>query len=668
MGYTEPASMTTADEDQESEAPVLVWLEDGLDPQPLAEPLAHRPHQQQETLPARDYAEVLRLMQQGQWERAVPMLRALQAHYPTATQVTELLQEATFHADLESQWAAKVKGRRGGTLPVRLPMPVLVVLVLGVALVSGWLYYQHGQRGRALLADQAAALHEAQSALAAGQYSVARDLFAQLLTANPADPAARQGQQEAVHQLQIATDYQFALDQMTAGNSQQALLLLTKLQQAAPGYRDVDKRVAELKSTSGTPQLFADAEAAFTHGLWVTAITNYEHLRRLDSGYAADMATTHLATAYFRAGQQIVAVRPIDSSVIKQAQVYFQKATQLQAKDPELKGESQWLDTYLAGERLLAQQRYENAIQTLYPLYQARPTYLGGYVADLLYQAYVTIAERYVTDQDLANALVVYQRAVQLGLDHHNTLAQRITALALLLTPAPTAVATATPVVVAPVVVAPVVAAPIVAAPAPVVEATPTATGYDQYRGWIAFRTSRNGGEALFLMQADGSNVQPAPALVADQVAELYQQQQISSDGSQQLYAQQSAEQGAINLFKAPTGGAAAAGAGQMLTTYNGTEYDPVWSPDNQWIAFVANHTGNDEIWRIDANGGQPRQLTFNDWQWDKHPSFSPDGQQLVFFSNRTGLRQIWRMAADGSNQLNLSNNTFEDWDPVWLR
>lgn len=665
MGYTEPISMMTADDDQESEPPSLAWLDDDLHPHPLTEPLAHQLGQPQDALPTRDYAEVLRLMQQGQWERAVPMLRALQAQHPTVMQVTELLQEATFHADLERQWAAKVKGRQGVTLPVRLPMPVLVVLVLGVALVSGWLYYQYGQRSRALLADQAAALHEAKSALAAGQYSVARDLFEQLLTTNPADPAALQGQQEAVHQLQIATDYQFALDQMAAGNTQQALLLLTKLQQAAPGYRDVDKRVTDLKSTSGTPQLFADAEAAFTHGLWVTAITHYEHLRRLDSSYAADMVTSHLATAYFRAGQQIVAVRPIDSSVIKQAQVYFQKATQLQAKDPELKGESQWLETYLAGERLLTQQRQETAIQTLYPLYQARPTYLGGHVADLLYQAYVTIAERYVTDQDLANALVVYQRAVQLGLDNNQMLTQRIAALTLLLTPEPTESPTMTPM---PVVVEPVVAAPLVAAPAPVVEATPTVTAYDQYRGWIAFRTSRNGGEALFLMQADGSNVQPAPALVADKVAERYQQQQISSDGSQQLYAQQSAEQGTINLFKAPTGGTATAAAGEMLTTYNGTEYDPVWSPDNQWIAFVANHTGNDEIWRMDANGGQLRQLTFNDWQWDKHPSFSPDGQQLVFFSNRTGLRQIWRMAADGSNQINLSNNTFEDWDPVWLR
>lgn len=662
MGYTESITSTTTYKEQETEPPSPLWIEDDLHLQPLVEQPKPPPRAVPDKPSERDYAEVLRFMQQAQWDRAVPMLRALQAQHPTVSQVTELLQEATFRADLESQWADKVKARRGLTLPVHISKPILAVLVLGVILISGWLYYKHGQQTNAVLAKQAVALEQAQNALVAGQYREALDRFEQLLAANPADSAARQGQQEALHQLQIATDYQLALDQIAAGDSQQALRLLTHLQEIAPGYRDVDKRIADLKSTIGAPQLFADAEAAFTHGLWITAITNYEHLRRIDSVYAADMATSHLATAYFRAGQQIMAVRPIDNSVIQQAEVYLQKATQLQAKDPELKSESQWLNTYLAGERLLTQQRYEAAIQTLYPLYQARPTYLGGYIRDLLHRAYVTIAEQYVTDQDLTNALVVYQRAVQLGLDNNNLLTQRITALTLLLTPEPTALPTMTPI---PVVVAPVIAAPV--APAPVVEATPTTTGYDQYRGWIAFRTSRNGGEDLFLMQADGSNVQPASADVANKVAELYQQQQISRDGSQQLYAQQSAEQGTINLFKGPLGGTVA-NAAQMLTSFNGTEYDPVWSPDDQWIAFVANHTGNDEIWRMDANGGQPRQLTFNDWQWDKHPSFSPDGQQLVFFSNRTGLRQIWRMAADGSNQINLSNNTFEDWNPVWLR
>ena len=62
-------------------------------------------------------------------------------------------------------------------------------------------------------------------------------------------------------------------------------------------------------------------------------------------------------------------------------------------------------------------------------------------------------------------------------------------------------------------------------------------------------------------------------------------------------------------------------------------------------------------------------RLTFNDWEWDKHPTWSPDGAKIAFWSNRdTARRQIWVMNADGSGQRNLSNSDYNDWDPVWVR
>ena len=105
-----------------------------------------------------------------------------------------------------------------------------------------------------------------------------------------------------------------------------------------------------------------------------------------------------------------------------------------------------------------------------------------------------------------------------------------------------------------------------------------------------------------------------------------------------------------------------------MLTDRGSMEYDPSWSPTGDTIAFVANYTGNDEIWLLPAGGGEARQLTYNNWEWDKHPTWSPDGKEIAFFSNRTGKRQIWVMGADGSAQHNISNNGYEEWDPVWIR
>ena len=105
-----------------------------------------------------------------------------------------------------------------------------------------------------------------------------------------------------------------------------------------------------------------------------------------------------------------------------------------------------------------------------------------------------------------------------------------------------------------------------------------------------------------------------------------------------------------------------------MLTDFNGDEYDPAWSPQGDRVAFVANHTGNDEIWVVNANGTDAYQLTWNEWEWDKRPSFSPDGSQLVFYSNRSGWRQIWQMESNGGTQRNLSFNAYDDWDPIWLK
>lgn len=102
-----------------------------------------------------------------------------------------------------------------------------------------------------------------------------------------------------------------------------------------------------------------------------------------------------------------------------------------------------------------------------------------------------------------------------------------------------------------------------------------------------------------------------------------------------------------------------------------GIVYDPAWSPTSNQIAFVATETGNDEIWVVNSDGTEIRQLTRNEWEWDKSPSWSPDGKQIVFSSNRTGNQQLWIMNPDGSDQrllLGWDNWTpYNDWAPVWV-
>jgi hypothetical protein len=103
-----------------------------------------------------------------------------------------------------------------------------------------------------------------------------------------------------------------------------------------------------------------------------------------------------------------------------------------------------------------------------------------------------------------------------------------------------------------------------------------------------------------------------------------------------------------------------------------GIVYDPAWSPVSNQIAFVATESQNDEIWVINYDGADARQLTHNTWEWDKSPSWSPDGKQIVFASNRTGNMQLWIMNADGSDQKLLLGwdkwTPYDDWAPVWVK
>jgi Tol biopolymer transport system component len=71
-----------------------------------------------------------------------------------------------------------------------------------------------------------------------------------------------------------------------------------------------------------------------------------------------------------------------------------------------------------------------------------------------------------------------------------------------------------------------------------------------------------------------------------------------------------------------------------------------------------------------DIASGENKRLTENDKAWDKHPSFSPDGSQIVFWSNRESAvrKQIWIVNLNGSGAHNISQNDYNDTDPIWVK
>src|SRR5687767_11781075 len=46
------------------------------------------------------------------------------------------------------------------------------------------------------------------------------------------------------------------------------------------------------------------------------------------------------------------------------------------------------------------------------------------------------------------------------------------------------------------------------------------------------------------------------------------------------------------------------------LTSSDGSETRPCFSPDGQWIAFTAQYDGNPDVYIMPADGGAPKRLT----------------------------------------------------------
>ncbi len=178
----------------------------------------------------------------------------------------------------------------------------------------------------------------------------------------------------------------------------------------------------------------------------------------------------------------------------------------------------------------------------------------------------------------------------------------------------------------------------------------------------IVFRTNRTGSDEVFLIDPATGD---AGKVTRSWVYPLAQQQLAVSPDGTRIAVVKPDNNGVLQIFSRSL----EYGTDTQLTTFSRDSYDPTWSPTGEWIAFVGTNTGNDEIYRVSPDGKTVQQLTFNNFEWDKHPTWSPDGSQILFYSNReTGRRQLWIMKVDGSGQRNFTSDEYEDWDPIWTR
>jgi len=82
-----------------------------------------------------------------------------------------------------------------------------------------------------------------------------------------------------------------------------------------------------------------------------------------------------------------------------------------------------------------------------------------------------------------------------------------------------------------------------------------------------------------------------------------------------------------------------AVGQAVRLTTNEGSESNPHYSDDGQWIAFTGEYDGNTDVYIIHSAGRSPERLTWHPYG-DMVQGWSPDGT-VIFRSNRHGVPSI---------------------------
>jgi Tol biopolymer transport system component len=93
-----------------------------------------------------------------------------------------------------------------------------------------------------------------------------------------------------------------------------------------------------------------------------------------------------------------------------------------------------------------------------------------------------------------------------------------------------------------------------------------------------------------------------------------------------------------------------------QLTSFNGPLVGTKdWSPDSQRLVFAARPEGQADIFTISASGGVPKRLT-TDPSDDIGCSYSRDGRWIYFTSARSGQYEIWKMPAEGGDAVQLTS------------
>ncbi|MSR07222.1 MAG: hypothetical protein EXR93_09185 [Gemmatimonadetes bacterium] len=104
----------------------------------------------------------------------------------------------------------------------------------------------------------------------------------------------------------------------------------------------------------------------------------------------------------------------------------------------------------------------------------------------------------------------------------------------------------------------------------------------------------------------------------------------------------------------------------RRLTSTAGGEDSPRWTPDGKQLVYASNATGSYQVWIMNAEGSEAKRLTEGP-AFNSQPTVSPDGKSIAFTSTRDGNYEVYLMDLGGANQRNVTRSPAVEMMPVWF-
>jgi len=119
-----------------------------------------------------------------------------------------------------------------------------------------------------------------------------------------------------------------------------------------------------------------------------------------------------------------------------------------------------------------------------------------------------------------------------------------------------------------------------------------------------------------------------------------------------------------MNIYEANPDGTSL----KPLTFGSGYHAECAYSADGKEIVYASNDNGSMNIYVMDSNGSNVRQITNTSHCYNGGSFFSPNGDQILFRADRDKPHylQLYVIDSDGSNERQLTFNDSVNWAPYW--